>query len=133
MDDQDLKHLPPTKSYIFIKFWKSTKFFFKIRKLLFYNVYKEKILTIEIEDGREANCKTLQYFLIYRNIRDNVRLHSIYRLSLYYNWGNWNLVIKMEQLMMNDAKKPHQKLKPEIQENIPQIKTLYFWSFVFNG
>ena len=32
----------------------------------------------------------------------------------------------MEQLMMNDAKKPHQKLKPEIQENIPQIKTLYF-------
>ena len=49
------------------------------------------------------------------------------------NWDNWNLVIKMLQLMINDAKKSHQKYKPEMQENIPQIKTLYFWSFVFSG
>ena len=34
------------------------KLFYKVRKMfclfLFYNVYKEKTFTIEIEDGREA-------------------------------------------------------------------------------
>ena len=42
----------------YLKILKIHNIFYKIRKffvlLLFYNVYKEKMFTIEIEDGREA-------------------------------------------------------------------------------
>ena len=44
----------------FWKFWKSTKFFMKIRELflfLFYDVHKENMFTINLEDGREAPSK----------------------------------------------------------------------------
>ena len=40
--------------------WKPRNYFYKIRELflfLFYNAYKEKMFTIEIEDGRKAVCK----------------------------------------------------------------------------
>ena len=54
----NFKNLPLTK-FDFWKLWKSTKLFFiKSGKsfvvFLFYNVYKEKMFTIEMEDGREA-------------------------------------------------------------------------------
>jgi len=43
----------------FWKFWKSTNFFAKIRKLFFffYDVHKENMFTINLEDGREAPYK----------------------------------------------------------------------------
>jgi len=42
----------------FLKFWKSTNFFVKIRELfLFYDVHKENMFTINLEDGREAPSK----------------------------------------------------------------------------
>ena len=45
-------------------------YFYKIRELLvlflFCNVYKEKIFTTEIEDGRETPCKTSSYILKYQ-------------------------------------------------------------------
>ena len=54
MNDQNFKNQPLTKLISF-KFLKFTNFFHKICKLfvVFYNVYKEKMITIEIEDGRE--------------------------------------------------------------------------------
>ena len=51
MDDRNFKNVPLTKLYF--KNFKSSIFCL----FLFYNVYKEKIFTIEIEDGREASCK----------------------------------------------------------------------------
>ena len=47
------------KNSIFIKFENPRNFFYKIRELFFCFLftmyrYKEKILTIKIEDGREA-------------------------------------------------------------------------------
>ena len=42
MDDQNFKNYPPNK------IWFSLNFLF-----LFYNVYKEKMITIIIEDGDE--------------------------------------------------------------------------------
>ena len=44
----------------FLKFWKSTKFFFEnpqIIFVLFYDVHKENMFTINLEDGREAPYK----------------------------------------------------------------------------
>ena len=35
----------------FWKFWKSTKFIVKIRDVLFYDVHKENMFTINLEDG----------------------------------------------------------------------------------
>ena len=57
MDDQ-ISKISPQQNSIFIQFWKSTKsFFYKLRAtfyLLCYKVYKEKMFTIEIEDGLGA-------------------------------------------------------------------------------
>ena len=44
----------------FWKFWKSTTFFVKIRQLffvLFYDLHKENMFTINLQDGREAPYK----------------------------------------------------------------------------
>ena len=51
----------------FFKFWKSTKFFVKIRELffvLFYDVHKENMFTINLENGREAPLR-LKYIYLY--------------------------------------------------------------------
>ena len=40
------------QNLIFIKFWKSTKIF-----VLFYDVHKENMFTINLEDGREVPSK----------------------------------------------------------------------------
>jgi len=50
MDDRIFKNLPLTK-FDFGKICKSMKF---VCLFLFYNVFKEKMFTIEIEDGCEA-------------------------------------------------------------------------------
>ena len=50
MDDRIFKNLPLTK-FDFGKICKSIKF---VCLFLFYNVFKEKMFTIEIEDGCEA-------------------------------------------------------------------------------
>ena len=56
-----LQKLVSNKIRILLNFIKSTKFFYNISELfvlfLFYNVHKEKMLTIEIGDGREAPWK----------------------------------------------------------------------------
>ena len=62
---EGLKNLPLTK-FDFWKFRKSTKFFLKICEIfcfLFYNVYKEKMFTIKVEDGREVPCKLSIHYL----------------------------------------------------------------------
>ena len=47
-------------SFNFWKFWKSTKFFCenpRIIFVLFYDVHKENMFTINLDDGREAPSK----------------------------------------------------------------------------
>ena len=47
----------------FWKFWKSTKFFVKIRELFLFcfTMYTENMFTINLEDGREAPSKASYY------------------------------------------------------------------------
>ena len=56
MDDENFKNLSLTK-FDLHKILKIHDFFLKIRKLflfLFHDVYKEKMSTIKMEDGRKA-------------------------------------------------------------------------------
>jgi len=55
MEDQTSKNLPPTKFNLH-KILKIQEFCFENPQslFLFYNVYKEKMFTIEIEDGHEV-------------------------------------------------------------------------------
>ena len=63
MNDQNFKYLSPSKFAIFIKFLKILKIHEifcenpRIIFVLFYDVHKENMFTINIEDGREAPSK----------------------------------------------------------------------------
>ena len=59
MDDQHFKNQPPTK--LDFENFENPKYFQKTAKFLFCNVYRKKMFTIRIEDGREAPCNPSFY------------------------------------------------------------------------
>ena len=60
MDDRFFKNLPLTKFDFHKNFenFENSEIFYEIRNVLFYNVHKENMFTIEIKDGREGSKKT---------------------------------------------------------------------------
>ena len=70
---------------IFWKFWKSTKFFCenpRIIFVLFYDVHKENMFTINLEDGREAPSKASYNTIVQKSALQNNYSTTVQNIAL---------------------------------------------------
>ena len=95
MDDRIFKNVPVTK-FDHWKFWKPWIFFIISSKsvmFLFYNVYKENMFTIKIEDGREVFYSLVLHKTITHYSRVCNELNKYKEYVIVYRWIIFNFLL----------------------------------------